>query len=177
MAADTELMAAEIVKAAGKAFRQLFENGESYYYCTLITTGEALAPTVSAWTWEALARVTQQNPQDAYWLKWSYGDSPYWLAGDEYFATVKKMFSERTPVDYLHLPAYWEDEVPPRLQAMEQAMMELDRQGIFSLNQPRDAVCIHVEMMPPDAGNTQRALRLNQPQSQAMQAWLAEAAE
>ncbi|CAK7065445.1 MAG: hypothetical protein MESAZ_01852 [Saezia sanguinis] len=62
MAGDTELLTAEIVKAAGKAFRELFENGESYYYCTLITTGEALAPTVSAWTWEALAHHAAKPP-------------------------------------------------------------------------------------------------------------------
>ncbi|WP_231638603.1 DUF4303 domain-containing protein [Paenibacillus sp. JCM 10914] len=38
------------------SFRTLFENGERYYYCTLFTTGEGHAPSISAWSWEALER-------------------------------------------------------------------------------------------------------------------------
>ncbi|WP_342419155.1 DUF4303 domain-containing protein [Paenibacillus sp. FSL H8-0168] len=53
----------------------------------------------------------------------------------------------------------------------------LDDEGVFALNQPREAVCVLVEVMPPDEINTEIALRLNRAESPAMQAWLVEAAE
>ncbi|MEK4457394.1 DUF4303 domain-containing protein [Paenibacillus sp. FSL R10-2748] len=56
-------------------------------------------------------------------------------------------------------------------------MKTLDDEGVFALNQPREAVCVLVEVMPPDEINTEIALRLNRVESPAMQAWLAEAAE
>jgi len=37
-----------IFEAAEKAFRKLFENREHYYYCVLLTTGEALPSCISA---------------------------------------------------------------------------------------------------------------------------------
>ncbi|WP_274533885.1 DUF4303 domain-containing protein [Paenibacillus jamilae] len=49
--------------------------------------------------------------------------------------------------------------------------------ALFALNQPRESVCVLVEVMPPDEINTEIALRLNRAESPAMQAWLAEAAE
>lgn len=47
----------------------------------------------------------------------------------------------------------------------------------FAVNQPRESVCILIEVMPPDELNTEIALRLNRAESPAMQEWLAEAAE
>ncbi|AJW69370.1 DUF4303 domain-containing protein [Paenibacillus polymyxa] len=41
-------MAAEIANVARTSFRTLFENGQRYYYCTLFTTGEGHAPSISA---------------------------------------------------------------------------------------------------------------------------------
>lgn len=64
-----------------------------------------------------------------------------------------------------------------RLEAMELAMRLLDAEGLFALNQPREDVCVLAEVMPPDEGNTDIALRLNRAEFPAMQAWLAEAAE
>lgn len=51
---EIERLAIEIADAARTSFRALFENGERYYYCTLYTTGEGHAPSISAWSWEAL---------------------------------------------------------------------------------------------------------------------------
>lgn len=68
-------------------------------------------------------------------------------------------------------------ELELRLQAMELAMSMLDGEGLFALNQPRESVCVLVEIMPPDETNTEIALRLNVAGSPAMQSWLAEAAE
>jgi len=49
-------------------------------------------------------------------------------------------------------------------------MNMFDDEGVFTLNQPRDSVCVLVEVMPPDEINTEIALRLNEAESPAMQA-------
>jgi hypothetical protein len=51
---EIEVLAVEIAGAARTSFRTLFENGERYYYCTLYTTEEGHAPSISAWSWEAV---------------------------------------------------------------------------------------------------------------------------
>lgn len=74
-----------IFEAAEKAFRKLFENGEHYYYCVLLTTGEALPPCISAWSEEALERLVAQGaiPEDEIqYYKYSFADSPYYAFGD-----------------------------------------------------------------------------------------------
>ena len=76
---EIEILIAAITKAARMAFQKLFSNGEHFYYCALLTTGEGFAPVISAWSWEALARVTQLNSETyAQSIKWSYADSPYY---------------------------------------------------------------------------------------------------
>ena len=57
---ETEKLTAAITEAARMAFQKLFNNGEHFYYCVLLTTGEGLAPIISAWSWEALDRVSQK---------------------------------------------------------------------------------------------------------------------
>ncbi|GGG69729.1 DUF4303 domain-containing protein [Paenibacillus radicis (ex Gao et al. 2016)] len=181
---ELEALAAEIAGAARTSFRTLFENGERYYYCTLFTTGEGHAPGISAWSWEALEREAARQEDEsgtpestiAELIKWSYADSPYCCFADEEFNDVKQLF--------LELPAITELEADDRnhefefrLKAMEMAMTMLDKEGLFALNQPRESVCVLVEVMPPDEINTEIALRLNQAESPAIQAWLAEAAE
>lgn len=109
-------------------------------------------------------------------IKWSYADSPYCSFGDEHFDHVKQKFIERPFLADL------EDdernrELDSRLKAMELAMKKLDDEGVFALNQPRESVCVLVEIMPPDEINTEIALRLNRAETPAMQAWLEEAAE
>ncbi|WP_340394045.1 DUF4303 domain-containing protein [Paenibacillus sp. FSL E2-0177] len=181
---EIERLAIEIADAARTSFRALFENGERYYYCTLYTTGEGHAPSISAWSWEALeveaARqgVESDTPAStiAELIKWSYADSPYCCFGDENFDNVKQRFTERSFIADLE-----NDEVNRefdlRLKAMELAMKILDDEGVFALNQLRESVCVLVEAMPPDEINTEIALRLNRAESPAMQVWLAEAAE
>ncbi|MEK3687997.1 DUF4303 domain-containing protein [Paenibacillus sp. FSL R10-2736] len=181
---EMESLALAITDAARTSFRTLFENGERYYYCTLYTTGEGHAPSLSAWSWEALEREAARQGEEsgapeatiAELIKWSYADSPYCSYGDENFGGVKQLFMER--------PSIWEleedegnREFDMRLKAMELAMKMLDDQGVFILNQPRESICILVEVMPPDKINTEIALRLNHADSPAIQAWLAEAAE
>jgi hypothetical protein len=170
----------EIAKASEKAFQKLFENGERYYYCALITTGEAFSPFISAWSWEALQRETDKltNPEESKYIKWSYADSPYMCFGEEYFKNVDKLFDKLPHIDSFlgdNKPEKWEQQYDFRLKAMEQALKQVDSMGIFSKNQPRKDVYINVEVMPPDETNTKRALRLNQKEDITM--WLEEAAE
>ncbi|MGR6128257.1 DUF4303 domain-containing protein [Paenibacillus sp. SER-28] len=179
-----EALAAEIADVARTSFRTLFENGERYYYCTLFTTGEGHAPSISAWSWEALEREAARQGEEgdmpgstiAELIKWSYADSPYCCFRDEDFDDVKQLFMRRPSIAELEADE-WNREFDSRLKAMELAMKMLDGEGVFALNQPREAVCVLVEVMPPDEINTEIALRLNRAESPAMQAWLVEAAE
>ncbi|MFF2484617.1 DUF4303 domain-containing protein [Paenibacillus sp. NPDC058071] len=181
---EIEALATEIAGAARTIFCTLFENGERYYYCTLFTTGEGHAPSISAWSWEALERESgrQEDSNDtpgstiADLIKWSYADSPYCSFEDENFDDVKQLFMKRPSVTELAADER-NCEFEFRLKAMELAMKMLDDEGLFALNQPRESVCVLVEVMPPDEMNTEIALRLNRAESPAMQAWLAEAAE
>jgi len=181
---DIETLAIEIAAAARMSFCTLFENGERYYYCTLYTTGEGHAPSISAWSWEALAVESARQAEEsdtpvstiADLIKWSYADSPYCCFGDDNFDGVKQRYNERPFIADLENDD-WNCELDVRLKAMELAMKMLDDEGIFALNQLRESVCVLVEVMPPDEINTEIALRLNRAETPAMQAWLAEVAE
>jgi hypothetical protein len=62
-----------------------------------------------------------------------------------------------------------------RVGAMEAAMAALDHEGLFGRGPERSRMLINVEVAPPDASNTERAVRLNP--ADAVQQWLAEASE
>lgn len=173
---EIEILIAAITKAARLAFQKLFSNGEHFYYCALLTTGEGFAPVISAWSWEALGRVTQSNSEThAQSIKWSYADSPYYAFGyDEYFSDVKQLFEHRANIDSLN-DEDWGKELDVRLTAMVKAMSILDKEGLFAQNQSRRSILINVELMPPDASNVQRALELNN--SEDIEEYLQEAAE
>ncbi|MGY3186296.1 DUF4303 domain-containing protein [Lysinibacillus sp. TE18511] len=171
---DIKLLVDEIARATEKSFLNLFQNKEIYYYCALVTTGEAVAPAISAWSWEASENVAKKySMEDADLIKWSYADSPYWNFGCENFETVRKLFNERL-LDYTD-EIKWFKEIDFRLEAMVLALEKLDKKEMFSLNQPRSKVYVNVEVMPPDETNTIRALRLNKREN--ILDWLNEAAE
>lgn len=168
------LLAEKIATAAEKSFLSLFENNESYYYCVLVTTGEALCPFISAWSLEALEAFSNiKSHEDANLSKWFYGNSPYVNFGEENFEIVRQLFSERE-LDLDNETEYFK-EIDFRLEAMVLAMEMMDRRGVFSLNQLRSEVYINVEVVPPDSSNTIRALRLNKKED--ILDWLNEAAE
>lgn len=170
------MLMAAITKAARLTFQKLFSNGEHFYYCTLLTTSEGFPPVISAWSWEALDRVSQEySTTYAQEVKWSYADSPYYAFGyDEYFGDVKQLFEHRANIDSLN-DEDWEKELDFRLTAMVEAMSILDKEGLFAQNQLRKNILINVELMPPDASNTKRALELNNPED--IEDYLQEAAE
>ena len=171
-------LAKAIEDAARKAILQLFElHPGHYYYCSLITTGEAHPPNLAAWSVEALQEMVQ-NAKDADEalrdFKWSYADSPYFCFGDEYFEPVRLLFKSRPAMDENN-DQQWGEEYSVRLRAMEEAMATLDQEGIFGRGETRDSIVINVEVGSGDYTNTERARRLNPPK--ALVSWLAEAAE
>lgn len=170
-------LSTEIEKAATLTFQELFKNGEKYYYCTLVTTGDGHPPLVSAWSWEALEREAKKNESFENYrsiVKWSYSDSPYFNVGEDNFKIVKKLLSSRPSIDDLD-QHYWTVELRARLEAMEFAMKQIDAKGLFSVNQPRGEICILAEIMPPETLNTEIAIRLNS--SESIKDWLNEASE
>ena len=56
-------------------------------------------------------------------------------------------------------------------------MIQLDAEGLFSVNQNRDDIIVLVEVMPPDYTNTERAYRMNSKESKIFNDWIEEASE
>ena len=71
----------------------------------------------------------------------------------------------------------WEKEFLFRLKAMETAVRQVDKEGVFSINQKREDICVEVGTMPPDKLTTEITKRLNNPDSLIMKEYMAEAAE
>jgi len=168
-----------IISAARRAIRDLFaKHQEHFYYCSLVTTGEVHAPILVAWSKEALetAALKDDNPTTAKAeLRWSYADSPYCCYGEEYFREVRHLFDIRPRMCQTMTAEEWKLEYQLRLRAMESAMAQLDSEGLFGSGARRLQIVVNVEVMPPDEGNTERALRLNP--KKALLEWLEEAAE
>lgn len=166
-----------IKKAARKAIVKLFdEHKENFYYCSLIMDGEGHCPVISAWSEEALDEILSQE-EDAEEVrldyKWSYADSPYYAYGEIFFAEVEKVFNER--MESIESDDDIQREIDLRLNCMEQAMADLDKEGVFGKGKRRKRIVINAEIMPPDYGNTERGIRLNP--RKALVEWLEEIAE
>jgi hypothetical protein len=169
-------LADAVYRAARAAVSDLFREhpDHHFYYCSLVTTGEAFGPALSAWSAEALAAAVKASGADAEMLKWSYADSPFCSFGEQHFQPMRALFDARPQV--FDLPGDDGDaEYLLRLRAMESAMSRLDDEGLFGSGDQRLDIVINVEVMPPDTTNTERALRLNPPR--ALTTWLEEAAE
>lgn len=168
-----------ITDAARKAFSSLFKTHPgSYYYCSLITTGEAHPPALAAWSLEALtvAVATAKNPESKREMfRWSYADSPFYCHGEEFFHEVVRLFAKRPQMTSEITAEIWEAEYRLRLDAMEAAMSNLDKEGVFGTGAQRLKIVVLVEVMPPDRTNAERAKRLNPPE--ALNVWLQEVAE
>lgn len=170
----------KLEEAARKAIKKLFfENDEHFYYCSLVTDEEGNCPVISAWSEEALERVLKEEIEpdedlEAVRLeyKWSYADSPYYAYGEEYFEEVETLFNER--MEDLEEEQI-DDEVDYRIEAMERVMATLDQEGLFGRGDARLKIVINAEIMPPDYGNTERAIRLNP--KEALKEWMEEIAE
>lgn len=172
-----DILVEKIQNATKKALSELFkEHRERFYYCSLITTGEGLCPIISAWSYEALDRVANEGDnveEEKYYLKWSYDETPYFAYGEEYFQEVNRLFLERMRL--LKTQKEKEEEIKLRINSMEEAMHNLDMEGMFGSGEERMMIVINAEFMPPDYTNTERALRLNP--KEALSEWLEEIAE
>jgi len=158
---------------------------ESFYYISLITTGEGHPPISTAWPSEALSRAVQaalvrdqhqeSNPNTArYNFEWSYGESPYFGFGDGHFSDVKRIIEARPQFQNLDIASACR-ETSLRLLAAESAIANMDRAGFFSVFGQRESLVINVEVMPPCEENTTRGIRLNPPE--AISRWLDDVAE
>ncbi|OYP38910.1 DUF4303 domain-containing protein [Rhodopirellula sp. MGV] len=150
---------------------------DSFYYCSLITTGEGHTPYLTAWSREKLKEaVDAEGGGDDLIaeLKWSCADSPFCFYGESYFEPVKQIFIGRSELNDRDSTSD-ASELELRLKAMELAMAELDEEGLFGSGNERLKIVINAEVMPPDHSNVERALRLNP--EQALSDWMNEAAE
>ncbi|MDE7308825.1 MAG: DUF4303 domain-containing protein [Lachnospiraceae bacterium] len=163
----------ELIKAIRTILLDLMKNKEHYYYITLVSDGLANTPYISAWSMEALEREKENGEEELEMIKWSDVDSPYCMWKQENFKEVEALLYARGSI----LDMDFEKECELRYSAMEQAMKTLDSEGIFALNQSREDVIVLVEVMSPDYTNTERAYRLNNPDTKIFAEWLAEAAE
>lgn len=164
-----------LYKSVKSVLTDLYKNKEHYYYITLVSDGSANTPCISAWSYEALARC-EVNDEDRELIRWSYADSPYCCHRQEDFAEVDRLLWERPDIKAME-DGQFEMEYEKRYMAMEEAMRQLDKEGLFAVNQAREEVVVLVETMPPDEENTIRAWRMNDSSSQIFHQWLEEAAE
>lgn len=172
-----EQLSIAIEEATELAVRELFSSGEHFYYCSLITTGEVLAPILCAWSDEALDKFLIENDvvEDREYYEWSYADSPYLDFGAKYFTRVKEMFRQRLSMQVNMTKEEWNIEFNSRLDAMERALKRLNDKGVFGIGESRNKIMINVEVVPPDYENTYRAIRLNP--IEAINEWLKNMAE
>lgn len=172
---DLGELADAITEATRAAVTALFsEHPGTYYYLALITTGEAHAPFLTAWSHEALAAAAESE-EDREMIKWSYADSPIDIYGEEHFDRVRELFDRRPQIGDDMSDDDWAAEHDLRLSAMETALRRLDDEGLFDEGERRLGLVVNVEVMPPDPTNTERARRLNPPA--ALTRWLEEVAE
>lgn len=157
--------------AAKTAFSELFrDHPGTFYYCSMFTDGLANGPAITAWSYEALDECVAQG-RDANakeWLKWSYGESPFFCYRDDLFEPIRKMFQSRGGWGSTD----WNAEFEDRLMIMENVMRKLDGEHVFGEGEQRKGLVVAVELIPPDASNTDRVKRLNPPEAAAI--WMKE---
>lgn len=172
---DLTELTSEICRAVKNILLDLYKNKEHYYYITLTTDGGANTPCISAWSYEALDR-NSSDEEEKEMIKWSYADSPYCCWKQEEFDKVSELLGARPNIWDLEDEDF-EIECEKRFLAMEKAMKQLDKEGLFEMNQDRMDVVVLVEVAPPDITNTERAYRMNNVISDIFNEWLQEAAE
>ncbi|MYV98729.1 DUF4303 domain-containing protein [Streptomyces sp. SID3343] len=153
-----------VYRAARAAIADLFREypEHDFYYCALVTPGEAFGPALSAWSTQALATAAGGPGADAEELRWSYADSPFCTYGERHLAPIRTLFDARPQV--FELPDdEGEDEYDLRLRAMVTAMARLDAEGLFGDGERRLSIVATVEVPGDDTDNAARARALNPP--------------
>ncbi len=170
-------LTAAIEQATRIAVTRLFEQfpSEDFYYLALVTTGEAHAPILIAWSRQALMRASNGDASTVAALKWNHAETPYFAFAEDCFDSVRSEFLRRPAMDPF-CEASWEKEYQFRIDAMMHALKRLDSQGLFGTGLERLKIYINVEVQPPDSSNTERALMIN-PRGGLLEEWLKEASE
>lgn len=167
----------EIKIAVIYSVKELFDNhpNEDFYYIALITSGEAHSPVLSAWSYQALYKLSNNDKEEERLIKWSYADSPYTMYKNDYFHNVEQIFKSRDIEDLNEKDS--NDEFDFRINAMVAAMQQADSNGVFGRGESRLNLLINVEVMPPDETNVSRAKELNPKNSKILPMWIEEAGE
>jgi len=168
-----------IADAVRNAVSQLFQEypNDTFYYCSIVTTGEGHTPCLTAWSKEELEKAVVMEGGDSELrgeFKWSYADSPFYCYGKNHFEGVRRLLVSRS-VSGDRDSTTDRKEFVLRLRAMESAMAKVDSEGLFGIGEERLRIVINAEVMPPDHSNVDRAQRLNPPE--ALEVWMDEAAE
>ncbi|WP_331769860.1 DUF4303 domain-containing protein (plasmid) [Embleya sp. NBC_00888] len=153
-----------VYQAARAAISDLFREypDHDFYYCALVTPGEAFGPSLSAWSTQALAAAAGGSAANAEELRWSYADSPFCTYGERHLAPIRSLFDARPQVFELS-DDEGEDEYELRLRAMVTAMARLDAEGLFGDGERRLSIVAVVEVPGDEADNVARACALNPP--------------
>ena len=121
---------------------------------SLITSGEAHSPILSAWSYQELHKLSD-NDKEELLIKWSYADSPYTMYKNNFFQKVEQIFELRDAENINEKDESVEFDF--RINAMVEAMHQVDISGVFGTGDPRLNLLINVEVMPPDETNVIRA--------------------
>lgn len=167
----------EIKIAITYSVKELFDNhpNEDFYYISLITSGEAHSPILSAWSYQELYKLSENDKEREQLIKWSYADSPYTMYKNDYFHNVEQIFESRD-VEGINEKVL-NDEFDFRINAMVTAMQQADTDGVFGSGESRLNLLINVEVMPADETNVIRAKKLNPKNSKILPVWIEEAGE
>lgn len=175
---DETLLTDLLVTGVSAAVASLFQEfpTDNFYYCSLITTGDVVPPSLAVWSHEALAAEAAKlpDPKHRAWLKWSWADSPFYPYGEVHLRPARDLLlSWPRPQPATSADALLACDL--KLRAFEAAMLRVDRSGIFGTGLARRRIVLGVEVAPPDWTNAERIRRLNPPE--AIVEWLLEAAE
>lgn len=174
---EFDILVNEINIAVTYSVKELFNNhtNEDFYYISLITSGEAHLPILSAWSYQKLHKLSNYDDQEAHFIKWSYADSPYTMYKNKFFHNVEKILESRDIKNMNERDL--NSEFDFRINAMVDAMHQADMNGVFGLGESRLNLLINVEVMPPDITNVIRAKKLNPKNSKILPIWIEEAGE
>lgn len=168
---EFNLLVNEIKIAVTHSVNELFKKhpNEDFYYISLITSGEALSPILSAWSYQELHKLSD-NDKEELLIKWSYADSTYTMYKNNFFQKVEQIFELRDAENINEKDESVEFDF--RINVMVEAMYQVDISGVFGTGDPRLNLLINVEVMPPDETNVIRAKKLNPKNSKILPIWI-----
>lgn len=174
---EFDLLVNEIKIAVTHSVNELFKKhpNENFYYISLITSGEAHSPILSAWSYQELHKLSNNDKEEAILIKWSYTDSPYTMYKNNFFQKVEQIFEFRDTENINEKDESAEFDF--RINAMVEAIHQADISGVFGNGEPRLNLLLNVEVMPPDETNVIRAKKLNPKNSKILPIWIEEAGE